>query len=392
MTAPNSPACDRAIIDFWSSTELPPFLSGLTHALSAYGFAGRQRFEISESRYRGARGRMARLALRWRAYVRYPWALWRSFRSSARPNVAVVCTNTFYAPRIAERAARELAVVHWVFDLFPDVLVASGSLRNSSMVSRWLDRLTRSTFDHASINVFLGERLRAHAVARFGPIPRSVVIPVGCDARPFVGMPPVKRNEGAPVRMLYCGNLGRMHDVDTIIRMLHAGLPEAIELGFRGNGAGFRQLEMAVHSQDLGGRVSIGGSLQETEWIAAMGAADVALVTMKPGAEGVMMPSKTYSALAAGQAVVAICPEASDLADTIKAHDCGWVVVPGDVKRLSELLIEIVRQPAELLRRRQNAWRAGQQVFDQRALATAWHEALEAALNYKPNQDDEAHI
>ena len=371
-------------VDFWSSTEYSSFLPGLTRALVAHSWKGQSRYEISEADYRSARGRRARFALRWRAYVRYPWNLRRALRAGARTDVAVVCTNTFYAPRIAERVGRGTAVVHWVFDLFPDVLVVGGKLRMGSAGARLLDRLTRATFDQASANVFLGERLLAHAVARFGPIPRAVVIPVGCDARPFANMPPVRSVHGEPVCALYCGNLGRMHDVDTIVGAMNAGLPEKFALSFRGNGAGFRQLGSAINEGKSGDTVSLGGNLKEADWIDAMRRAEVALVTMKPGAEGVVMPSKTYSALAAGQAVVAICPEASDLADTIRKHDCGWVVVPGDVSRLSNLLAEIVDQPEELFRRRQNAWRAGQQVFDQQALVKAWVEVLESAL--KQNQ------
>jgi len=374
---------EKRRVDFWSSVECALFLQGLTNALKEHGWAGQARFEISESDYRGARGRMARFAMRWRAYARYPWLLRRSLRVAVKPEVAVVCTNTFYAPRIAEGVNRGAPVVHWVFDLFPDVLVLGGSMRAGSVGARLLDRLMRSTFDRAAVNVFLGERLLAYAVARFGPIPRSVVIPVGCDARPFADTPPAERCTGASVRALYCGNLGRMHDVDTILGALSAGLIEGIILDFRGNGTGFRRLENAVQERTLGDRISIGGSLKDADWIDAMRAADVALVTMKPGAEGVVMPSKTYSALAAGQAVVAICSDTSDLAATIRAHECGWVVTPGDVNRLNCVLTEIVNRPDELLRRRQNAWRAGQQVFDQRALAGAWSAVLEDALKYK---------
>jgi len=382
----------RRRVDFWSSVECALFLQGLTDALVKHRWAGQARFEISELEYRGARGRLGRLAMRWRSYAQYPWTLSRSLCRAAKPDVSVVCTNTFYAPRVAERMSGGTPIIHWVFDLFPDVLVLGGNLRAGSPVARLLDRLTRSTFDQASINVFLGEQLLAHAVARFGPIPRSVVIPIGCDARPFAGTPPVGRTVGESVRVLYCGNLGRMHDVDTLVGAFGSGLPEVLEFNFRGNGAGFRLLENVVSKLNLGRQIAIGGSLKEADWIEAMCDADVALVTMKPGAEGVVMPSKTYSALAAGQAVVAICPDASDLADTIRKYDCGWVVIPGDVSRLNKVLAEIVGQPDELMRRRQNAWRAGQQVFDQRALAGAWAAVLEAAVNYKTRRTDETRI
>lgn len=367
--------------EFWSSVECALFLRGLTGALESHGWSGQERFEISEKNYRGARGSLARLGMRWRTYLNYPWTLRKSLRASERPDVAVVCTNTFYAPRIAEMVSKKTPVIHWVFDLFPDVLLVGGNLRTGSLRAKWLDGLARKTFERAAVNVFLGEHLLSHAVKRFGAVPRAVVIPIGCDARPFSEAPPKTREKGEPVRMLYCGNLGRMHDVDTIANVLRRGIPLTLEVCFRGNGHGFVLLEKELREARNASGVEIGASLKEADWISEMRCADVALVTMKPGAEGVVMPSKAYSALAAGQAVVAICPENSDLAATIHRHDCGWVIAPGDVEQLSSVLNEIVSNPAELFRRRTNAWQAGQHVFDQRVLARQWSEVLSRAVS-----------
>lgn len=92
------------------------------------------------------------------------------------------------------------------------------------------------------------------------------------------------------------------------------------------------------------------------------------------------MPSKTYSALAAGQAVLAICPRASDLADTVLAHDCGWVVESGDCAGFRRVLEELSRDPGEVLRRRRNAWRAGHEIYDQPVLAKQWITVLTSVL------------
>ena len=107
-----------------------------------------------------------------------------------------------------------------------------------------------------------------------------------------------------------------------------------------------------------------------------MTAADIALVTMKRGAEGIVMPSKTYSAMAAGQAILAVCPRESDLADTVTKHDCGWVIEPGDVDGLRALLEALPLQQAEVLRKRRNSWQAAQECYDQRVLAKRWREVL----------------
>lgn len=87
-----------------------------------------------------------------------------------------------------------------------------------------------------------------------------------------------------------------------------------------------------------------------------MESADVALVTMSPGSETVVMPSKTYSAMMAGQAILAIAPENSDLVDLIKTVDCGWWLEPGDVAGIEAALKVIDSDPELLLYKRENAF------------------------------------
>lgn len=179
---------------------------------------------------------------------------------------------------------------------------------------------------------------------------------------------------GGPLRLLYCGNFGRMHDADSLIGALQAGVPEGLRFDFRGNGAGFQALAagVGVRSENL----HFGGNLPEAEWLETMAAADIALVTMKCGAEGIVMPSKTYSAMAAGQAILAICPRESDLADTVRKHDCGWVVEPGEVGALRSLFETLPSRADEVLSKRRNAWHAARDCYDQKVLAQRWRELL----------------
>ena len=84
-----------------------------------------------------------------------------------------------------------------------------------------------------------------------------------------------------------------------------------------------------------------------------MQSSQIALVTMSEGSQEVVMPSKTYSAMMAGQAILAVAPEDSDLVDLIKASDCGWWVSPGDVNGFQECLVEIQSNQNLLLEKRQ---------------------------------------
>jgi len=371
-------------VDFHSSVELAAFQTGLLRALEAAGWTAHHRFEVSQADYWNARSPMERCNARMQAYAVYPIRLAAEYLRR-RDGIGVVCTNTFFAPWLAEVAGRRagVPVVHWVFDLFPDALVLAGKVRAGSLSERLLRVGVRATLNAAAANVFLGKRLREFAEENFGPIPRSFVIPVGCDATPFRDSPPLARAPGSPVRVLYCGNLGRMHDINTFLALATAGLPSGLAFEFRGNGASYRALESAVRASKSRTQIELGGHIPDESWIATMLGADVALVTMKPGAESIVMPSKTYSALAAGQAILAICHRGSDLADTVLAHDCGWVVDPGDNDKLRSVLEDVVNDPASLLRRRINAWKAGHEIYDQRILVRQWIDVLNSAKEFR---------
>jgi len=362
--------------EFWSSTEYATFQKALVRELQECGLAASDRFSVSITSYWNARRMAERLWLRVLCYLYYPIRVWLRFLRADCSTVGVVCTNTFFAPWVAMMASgrRGIPVVNWVFDLFPDVLTVAGKLRAGSVAERFLRRWVRSSFDRAAANVFLGEHLLAYAVERFGPIARSRVIPVGADGAPFRDHLPAAREGNGPVTVLYCGNLGRMHDVDTVAGAIRQGLPDGVRLDFRGNGAGFRVLRTAV--SDLNAAVSFGENIEGLDWIDAMTAADVALVTLRHGAEGLVMPSKTYSAMVAGQAILAVCPRNSDLAETVLRHEAGWVVEPGNVEGLSRMLQHIVSNPDEVFRRRMKSFEAGHETYDQSVLADSWVQLL----------------
>ena len=82
----------------------------------------------------------------------------------------------------------------------------------------------------------------------------------------------------------------------------------------------------------------------------------------------------------AGQAILAIAPEDSDLVDLIKAADCGWWVEPGDVEGLARLLEAMSADPALLLAKRERAYCYAHAHFGQDALAKAWGRALGAKV------------
>jgi glycosyltransferase involved in cell wall biosynthesis len=150
---------------------------------------------------------------------------------------------------------------------------------------------------------------------------------------------------------------------------------------FHATGAGYARFCAAVRpllAGDAPPDVTLAGNLPDGAWESAMREADVALVTMKRGAERVLVPSKTYSALAAGQAILAVCPGESDLADLVIRHGCGWVIEPGNVEGLARAVRQIAGEPEGLLQRRRRARSAGLEHYGLSVIGRRWAELLRA--------------
>jgi glycosyltransferase involved in cell wall biosynthesis len=161
-------------------------------------------------------------------------------------------------------------------------------------------------------------------------------------------------------------------------------------LVFNADGPGVRRLKTCLEQTGVCSswiEEEFGQTLPDKEWVRQMQSAEVGIVTLVPGAETVAMPCKTYSAMLAGQAVLAICAPESDLANHVVQHDCGWVVAPGDCEGLLRVFGQISSQPGLLLRKRLNAHAAGHQHYSIEAVAAQWHSLLRelAADSLRPS-------
>ena len=326
---------------------------------------------VSESEYRGAKGTWSRLSIRWRMYGRFAFSSWRLARErNGTKIIRLVTTNPFFLPALVARfSVGRGATINLLYDLYPEALIQAGKIKSGSLIACFCGSITRYALRECDATVFLGEHLKEYIELSYGKARRSVIIPVGADGSFFKNCAP-KPIERRPT-ILYCGQMGRMHDVDTISGIW--AYPESRDCRwvFHASGTGYQKFRDTV-AQETGGNVVCGDPLTDSSWVETMSSAEVALVTIARGAERVVMPSKTYSALVAGQAVLAICPTKSDLADLVLNHDCGWVVEPGDIAGLRTVLHEIASNPEGLQGKRERAFAAGHKFYDSAVVAKQW--------------------
>jgi glycosyltransferase involved in cell wall biosynthesis len=373
------------MVEFWSTVEYPILLGELADELGRRGYRATHRYYYSSEQYRMAKSRWQRLKLRLDLYIGYPLLLiWHILFRVERGAKVVVTSNTFYAPWVARMVSRwrKVSVIHLLYDTYPDALIESGNLSSDSWVAKAIAWVTSQTLKRCHGNAFIGERLRQYAERQYGKARNGSVIPLAVACPEKGNLAIVSDPEQERITVLYCGNFGHLHDVETFpeaLRGLGLEVLSRLHIRFHTSGGrreeGYRLLE-EVQRQHPELKMTLGDSLGFREWEDVMRGAAVGLVTMRTGAEKVLFPSKTFSAMAMGQAILAICSNQSDLADLVKSSEGGWQGEPGDVQSVQNALREIVSDPQQLLIKRTRASEYVPAHYSMQKIADQWIDYL----------------
>lgn len=305
-----------------------------------------------------------------------------------RNGVLIVTTNPFFLPMLAvvTRPWHGRPVVALIYDLYPDALEAAGLTSARSLTSLAVRAANRLLFKRANGVVFIGTAMAEHAQRRYGTPQAWTVLETGAETAEFDR---ARVSTRAPTELerwmeegcvfAYVGNLGTMHDWETLALALPRVLarPEASDLRvvISATGPGSERLARQIDGVDH--RVRFVPPLNDASWGRLMIRCQVSLVTLRAEAVRTSIPSKTYSAMAAGNAILAVTPLEADLAQLVEKNRAGLVVGPGNVDGLVTAWCDLLRNRASLAALRRNAEEAARSSFDMPALAARWLEFLD---------------
>jgi len=230
-----------------------------------------------------------------------------------------------------------------IWDIYPDHLVRVGWLRGGGVMARFWRYLNRKAMLRASAVITIGDAMER---ALYGHLRLSVsnanirVIPNWADTELLKPMKKsnnsfaVEQQETARLTVLYSGNIGRTHGLLSLIRAAES-LKDNVSVSFLivGDGLGLMELK---HGVARAGLVNV-KFLPYQPWERlpeVLAAGDVAVVSQAPGTEALSIPSKTYSYMAAGCALLGICEESSELGRLIVENGIGLVAPHCDPTRL----------------------------------------------------------
>ena len=95
-------------------------------------------------------------------------------------------------------------------------------------------------------------------------------------------------------------------------------------------------------------------------------APDISLILLKSSAGKSVMPSKVYTALSCGTAILVAAEQDSDLSRLVERYSCGIISDPEDAKDMAENLLRLVKDSVYLSQLKHNARDAAVKSFDKK--------------------------
>jgi glycosyltransferase involved in cell wall biosynthesis len=229
--------------------------------------------------------------------------------------------------------------IHWAQDVYPELAEELGVIVRGGILARVLRFISTWALRRQDEVVAVGRCMRERLISRGIDAGKIEVIP---NWSPVAAVP---ADEAAAMRRklgwgeefvaLYSGNIGLAHDFETLVEASKLLEESGVRMVFTGEGPRLEEVRRATAG--LAQVTFLRPQLKE-ELGAFLAAADVHLVTVRAGLEGLVVPSKAYGILAAGRPVMYVGATESEIAKLLNESGAGRVFPNGDARGLAEAL------------------------------------------------------
>lgn len=278
-------------------------------------------------------------------------------RTRSRGDVLLLTTAPPFLPILGYLANKifGLPYVCLLYDLYPDVAVELNVIAKHHWLARLWDAVNCRIWQQAQQIIVLSPSMKDRVAAKCPEIIDKIavihnwadpnwIVPISKPCNWFAQ----EFNLVNTFTVLYSGNMGRCHDMETILETVKLLQDEPIQFVFIGNGA--KRQVFRSQAQHLGLDNCHFLPYQDKQNLPySLTACDLSLVSISPGMEGLVAPSKFYAALAAGRPVAVICEQHSYLRSLVTDAQCGKAFGNGDAVGLAAF-IRLLAADAQLVK------------------------------------------
>lgn len=265
----------------------------------------------------------------WRRLFTWVWAtaqMWaKVFFKYGKAELFIV-TNPPFATFLPLLCRNRFWVL--VYDIYPEVLVQAGFLRENGVLARFWRWTHRRVYGKAQGVFTIGQSM-ADCLARYLPREKITIIDNWADTD-FIRPVPVAENRFIQTHrlqgkfvVLYAGNIGNTHSVEVLVAVAERlRAREDIVFVIAGEGGKKAMIHALIAQKKLSNCLLL--PYQEHALLPDMlGSAAIGVVTLEASAAQLSVPSKTYNLLAAGCALLCIASPGCELELLLEKYKVG---------------------------------------------------------------------
>lgn len=253
---------------------------------------------------------------------------------------------------------RKIPFIYILYDIHPEILIATKWMKIPRIIIKLWNLLNYLIFRSAGTIIVPSETMKATLVSSKS-LNKDKIRVIPNWARPEIKKQlyptSMKGTIGIPLQdimLLYAGNIGIMQQLDPILDAACKLKNTPVHFVFIGEGE---------KKAELVGRVKLEGLVNvhflpyqpEEQFAQIVLESDACFVTLHPGLDSYSAPSRAYTFLSAGTAIITIMPKDAELAKLITSEQCGWNVTTSE--QLIQLLENLLHNRGEYVLKGNNA-------------------------------------
>lgn len=266
----------------------------------------------------------------------------------------IFCTST--PPTTALVASflkkiKKIGLVYNVQDVFPDSLVATGLTTKKSLLWKIGNKMESFIYRNADRIIVISEDFRQNLLAKGVPedkirvvynwVDQSVVKPIAKNNNTLYEEFDIPKDI---FTVVYAGNMGHAQNIEIILNVAEQLSEYNIQFILFGKGPLKDKIEKEIQAVNLNNiRFLPFQPYEKVAQVYSLG--DIGIVSCKKGLGGSAMPSKTWSIMASGTAVIASFDE-GELKEIIERYDCGLYSKAEDADSLKNAILTYFNNPA----------------------------------------------
>jgi glycosyltransferase involved in cell wall biosynthesis len=281
----------------------------------------------------------------------------------------------FFKPRVR--------IALWGFDLYPEAIIVDG-IKLPKMLKRALLWWAGISYRGCALLVDIGSCMHKRFMQYHPRTKYETIVPWALNEPVSLAEPDIKTRfdlfNNVRLGILYSGTIGKAHQFEEFILLARElrRRNASVAFCFAGRGNCYQKLRDMISQEDT--NIHFAGFVDEELLPLRLASADIHMISLRQGWEGIVVPSKFFGSLAAGRPLLYCGTQKSFLAELIKKEDLGFVVEMNSIRVVADILEELSCNKDKIDQMKKQAFQFYNTYFSKKSQLEKWDSSLKSLL------------